>query len=287
MAPKLHTSSVSELAWLLRDRRTLILTGAGISTDSGIPDYRGPQGSLRKRSPVTYSEFIRNEEARRRYWARSTLGWPLIASVKPNPSHIVVARLEATGLASGVVTQNVDGLHRKAGSTTIVELHGNLSRVLCLDCGAVESRHALQNRMLRENRRWNEWQVEEAPDGDAELPEELTKSFEIPHCLACGGMLKPDVVFFGENVPVQRVETVFRMVEEAEALLVLGSSLKVYSGFRFVERAARLGRPVAIVNLGETRGDELASFRLDAPLLAVLPQLSETLNLEERAIGGE
>lgn len=287
MAPKLHTPAVSELAWLLRERRTLILTGAGISTDSGIPDYRGPQGSLRKRSPITYSEFMRNEEARRRYWARSTLGWPMISSVRPNGSHAVVARLEAAGLATGVVTQNVDGLHGKAGSTNIVELHGNLSRVLCLDCGAVESRHSLQDRMLRENPRWKEWQVEEAPDGDAELPEELSRGFQIPQCLECGGVLKPDVVFFGENVPAHRVEEVFRMVEDADALLVLGSSLKVYSGFRFVERAARLGHPVAIVNLGETRGDGLASFRLDAPLLSVLPQLSETLSLEGYAVEGE
>lgn len=223
---------------------------------------------------------MRNQEARRLYWARSTVGWPVISSVDPNRSHSIVASIEAAGLATGVVTQNVDGLHRKAGSRNIVELHGNLDRVICLDCEAVEARQALQGRMLAENPRWNRWQVEEAPDGDAELPEELSREFRVPRCLRCGGLLKPDVVFFGENVPALRVETVFGMVEEAETLLVLGSSLKVYSGFRFVDRASHLGRPIAIVNLGETRGDGLASLRLDAPLLSVLPQLYESLGLE-------
>lgn len=279
MAPKLHSSAVSELAWLLREKRTLILTGAGISTDSGIPDYRGPQGSLKKRSPVTYSEFMRNHEARQRYWARSTLGWPVISSVEPNRSHRVVAGLEAAGLASGLVTQNVDGLHRKAGSSNIVELHGNLARVVCLDCGEVESRDFLQGRMLRDNPHWDSWKAEEAPDGDAELPSELTREFEVPVCGVCGGVLKPDVVFFGENVPAPRVEEVFNMVESADSILVLGSSLKVYSGYRFVERASRLGRPIGIVNLGATRGDHLASVRMDAPLIEVLPRLADSLGL--------
>lgn len=279
MAQKLHSSAVSELAWLLREKRSLILTGAGISTDSGIPDYRGPQGSLRKRSPVTYSEFMRNSEARQRYWARSTIGWPIISTVEPNDSHRVVARLEESGLATGLVTQNVDGLHRKAGSRNVIELHGNLSRVICLDCGESESREALQLRMLRENPRWDRWRAEEAPDGDAELPEELTRGFRVPGCTNCGGVLKPDVVFFGENVPATRVEEVFNMVEESQALLVLGSSLKVYSGFRFVERASRVGIPIAIVNLGPTRGDHLASVRVDAPLIDLLPRLLDSLGL--------
>ena len=204
----------------------------------------------------------------------------MISTVEPNPSHRVVTRLESAGLATGVVTQNVDGLHRKAGQKTTIELHGNLARVVCLDCGAVESRQALQLRIVAGNPQWNRRRVEEAPDGDAELPEEISRAFRMPRCLECGGVLKPDVVFFGENVPAPRVEEVFRMVDEADALLVLGSSLKVYSGFRFVERAARLGRPIGIVNLGETRGDGLASLRLDAPLLSVLPRLSEMLGLE-------
>lgn len=279
MAPKLHSSAVSELAWFLRGKRTLILTGAGISTDSGIPDYRGPQGSLKKRSPVTYSEFMRNQESRQRYWARSALGWPVISSVEPNRSHYLVARLEASGLATGLVTQNVDGLHREAGSSKIIELHGNLARVICLDCGKFESRESLQGRMLRANPRWEEWKAEEAPDGDAELPVDITRSFQVPLCDSCGGVLKPDVVFFGENVPAPRVEEVFNMVEAADALLVLGSSLKVYSGYRFVERASRLGRPIGIVNLGATRGDHLASVRVDAPLLEVLPRLADSLGL--------
>lgn len=279
MAPKLHSSAVSELAWLLREKRSLILTGAGVSTDSGIPDYRGPQGSLRKRSPITYTEFMRNPEARQRYWARSTIGWPLISSVEPNGSHHVIAGLERADLATGVVTQNVDGLHRKAGSRNVVELHGNLARVVCLDCGEVESRDSLQGRMVRDNPQWDQWRAEEAPDGDAELPMELTRGFVVPHCINCGGVLKPDVVFFGENVPAPRVEEVFAMVEEAEALLVLGSSLKVYSGYRFVERSSRLGKPIGIVNLGTTRGDHLASVRVEAPLKEVLPRLADSLGL--------
>lgn len=271
------TAVVTELAWLLRARRTLVLSGAGISTDSGIPDYRGPQGSLKKRSPITYTEFMRNEEARRRYWARSAIGWPIISSVQPNRSHHILAHLEEAGFIGGLVTQNVDGLHRRAGSKKIVELHGNLERVLCLDCGKQEMREDLQIRILDGNPAWREWQAEEAPDGDAELPEDLTDTFVTPRCMHCGGTLKPDVVFFGENVPAPRVEEVFAQVAESQALLVLGSSLKVYSGYRFVERAHRLDIPVAIVNLGTTRADSLASIRVDAPLLEVLPELSDAL----------
>lgn len=271
------TAVITELAWLIRARRTLVLTGAGISTDSGIPDYRGPQGSLKKRSPITYTEFMRNETARRRYWARSAIGWPIISSVEPNVSHTLLAQFEAAGLVTGVVTQNVDGLHRRAGSEQLVELHGNLDRVVCLDCGEYEERSRLQERMLRENPAWLEWQAEEAPDGDAELPEALTDAFVTPRCAQCGGTIKPEVVFFGENVPAPRVERVFSLVGQAEALLVLGSSLKVYSGYRFVERAYRQDIPVAIVNLGVTRGDPLATLRIDAPLLEVLPKLSDAL----------
>ena len=273
------TAVLSELAWLLSARRTLVLTGAGISTDSGIPDYRGPRGSLKKRSPISFSQFMRDPGARQRYWARSAIGWPIVSSVNPNPSHLAVANLEAAGIATGVVTQNVDGLHQRAGSRRVVELHGRLSRVVCLDCGNYEGREALQQRMLRDNPRWNQWQVEEAPDGDAELPEELTREFAVPVCNRCGGTLKPDVVFFGENVPAARVEDVYAWVSEAEALLVLGSSLKVYSGFRFVERAYRLGKPVAIVNLGETRADHIASLRINEPLSAVMTKLQQGLGI--------
>ena len=279
MSGTLHTASVSELAWLLRGKRALVLTGAGASTDSGIPDYRGPEGSLRRRNPITFSEYMRDDAARRRYWARSTIGWPVIAAVEPNTTHDVVARLEAKRLATGVVTQNVDGLHSKAGSKSVVELHGNLGRVVCLDCGATVPRGDLQERMLRDNPGWRLWQAEEAPDGDAELPEELTREFAVPACEACGGILKPDVVFFGENVPAARVERVFSMVEECEALIVLGSSLTVYSGYRFVEYAARLGKPLGIVNLGETRADSLATMRIDAPLAEVMPVLAEALGV--------
>lgn len=277
MSSSVSTAALSELAWTIQRKSTLILTGAGISTDSGIPDYRGPEGSLKKRTPVTFSEFMRSDASRRRYWARSALGWPLIASVQPNVSHRVVARLEEQGIASAVVTQNVDGLHGKAGSREVVELHGTLSRVVCLDCGESEGRQELQQRILEVNPGWSRWKAEEAPDGDAELPEEVTRQFEVPGCRRCGGLLKPDVVFFGENVPAVRVDDVFAKVERAEAVLVLGSSLTVYSGYRFVERASRLGIPIAIINLGPTRADPLATIRIDAPLADALPRLSEML----------
>ncbi len=277
MAASIHTATLSELAWTLRGKRTLVITGAGISTDSGIPDYRGPQGSLKKRSPITFSEFMRSEAARQRYWSRSALGRPLIASAHPNAAHRALAQLEAEGVITGVVTQNVDGLHTRAGSREVVELHGNLARVLCLDCGNRESRAQLQERILRENPGLLSHRAEHAPDGDAELPQEATRTFRVPRCSECGGLLKPDLVFFGENVPAERVADVFGRVEAAEAMLVLGSSLTVYSGYRFVERASRREIPIAIVNLGETRADRLATISVEAPLSDALPRLAQML----------
>lgn len=261
----------------MNGRVTCALTGAGISTDSGIPDYRGPEGSLKKRSPVTYTEFVRSAENRRRYWARSCLGWPFMVERRANESHRALRDLQKAGAVRSIVTQNVDGLHQAAGSTGVLELHGGLERVVCLDCGATSTREALQRRMLSLNPGWLEATVEIAPDGDAELPEEVTAFFNVPPCEICGGTLKPDVVFFGESVPKPRVAEAFRAVDEADILLVLGSSLTVYSGFRFADHAAKAGKIVAIVNKGVTRADALATIKLDAGLTSVVPELARRL----------
>jgi NAD-dependent SIR2 family protein deacetylase len=255
----------------------LALAGAGMSTESGIPDYRGPQGSLRKRRPVRYQEFVRDAEARRRYWARSALGWPFMRQALPNKAHRALADLESFGILTGVLTQNVDGLHQRAGSRNVIELHGSLARVLCLSCGRSESRESLQARMLLMNPGWRQRLAEIAPDGDAELSPEVSLSFRVPACRNCDGVLKPDVVFFGENVPRRRVDRAWGMLDEADSLLVVGSSLTVYSGFRFVERAASQNKPVAIVNLGPTRGDHLASVKVEASLSDTLPPLAASL----------
>jgi NAD-dependent deacetylase sirtuin 4 len=268
---------VRRLAELLQGRRVLLLSGAGISTESGIPDYRGPGFRARPVRPIMYREFIASQEARDRYWSGSLLGWPRIVGAMPNPGHRAVARMEAAGALSGVVTQNVDGLHQAAGSRVVVELHGSLATVSCMGCGTVVGRAELQLRMLRQNATWAAAGADMAPDGHASVDPSLLPSFVVPVCAVCGGVLKPDVVFFGENVPADRVREAFRLLDAAEVLLVAGSSLTVYSGFRFVERAARDGKPVAIVNTGCTRGDRLAAVRLDCPLGQALPLLVEAL----------
>lgn len=281
------------LVRFLSDRSTVVLSGAGCSTESGIPDYRGPEGSLRKRSPVQYGEFVRSEGARRRYWARSTAGWARVARARPNAAHVGVARLERAGIVTGVITQNVDGLHQAGGSRRVVELHGSLAQVACLSCGDRTSRGAMQVRLETANPTWlaglgvrsgrdaglpaDSATPEPAPDGDMELGDAAYEAFDVPGCLRCGGMLKPDVVFFGENVPKDRVEESRAMVDGARALLVLGSSLTVYSGRRFVYRAVERGVPVAVVNLGPTRADEHATARVDGRLGDVIPRLAEAL----------
>ncbi len=262
---------------VLQGRHIVVLSGAGISTESGIPDYRGADTPRRKTPPIQYREFIGSEAARTRYWARSAIGWPRFSAVRPNPAHAAVAQLERAGIVTGVITQNVDRLHQAAGSEHVVELHGALAEVLCLQCGAIETRNALQRRMLTMNPGWEAQNFNIAPDGDADLPEEITRGFRVPTCLRCGGILKPNIVFFGENVPRERVDAAFVMVSNADAVLVAGSSLTVYSGFRFVERAARAGTPVVIFNIGPTRGDALARVRVDAPLGSLLPHLSQML----------
>lgn len=252
-----------------------MLTGAGVSTDSGIPDYRGPDSP--PRSPMTIAQFRSGPDARRRYWARSHLGWQTMTQVEPNDGHRAIADLEYRGHVFALVTQNVDGLHRKAGSRNVVELHGRLADVRCLDCGTVSSRRELHERLDELNPDFAaDADVESAPDGDAML--EDVDGFALADCTVCGGVLKPDVVFFGENVPKPRVARCFSLVDEAEAMLVAGSSLTVLSGLRFVRYAHAQGMPIVIVNRGTTRADDLATIKVDAGTTESLAELSRRLD---------
>jgi NAD-dependent SIR2 family protein deacetylase len=258
---------------LLSSESCFILTGAGMSTDSGIPDYRGPESIKKKRNPIQHKEFVGQEEARRRYWARSSIGWPLVRDAAPNNGHFALAEIERMGGVSGIVTQNVDGLHQAAGSRDVVELHGSLYDVRCLSCGRHESRESVQQRLFRLNPEWSAQSDEIAPDGDVELPEGLEQRFRVPSCRHCGGVLKPDVVFFGDTVPKERVEEAWRRYYAAGCVFVVGSSLTVFSGYRFVKAAAKEGKPVLIVNGGPTRGDAEADVKIDGRIAEVLTRL--------------
>ena len=273
----LAASDVDALADLVHDGGVAVLSGAGLSTESGIPDYRGPTGAARPSSPMTYQAFTGSAVARRRYWARSHLGWRTIARARPNAGHRAVAALQAAGVVDGIVTQNVDGLHTAGGARDVVELHGNLDRVVCLGCGDLSPRSCLDTRLREANPDWSAEVTGINPDGDVSLRDEALDGFHVVPCVVCGGVLKPDVVFFGETVPPDRVAASFGLVQSARVLLVLGSSLKVMSGHRFVLRAARLGIPVAIVNQGETRGDGHACLKVDAPLGRTLDALVDAV----------
>ncbi|UJW31272.1 NAD-dependent protein deacetylase [Saccharothrix sp. AJ9571] len=276
--PPPRTTSLDEVVDVLADRGALVLSGAGLSTESGIPDYRGDGGSLRRHTPMTYDEFTGSPAGRRRYWARSHLGWRTIARAQPNDGHRAVALLQARGHVSGVITQNVDGLHQAAGAQDVVELHGSLDRVICLDCRRTSPREELDRRLRAANPDFGGEATRINPDGDVELADEDVRGFELVACADCeSGVLKPDVVFFGENVPKPRVEHCYRLVDEAGALVVLGSSLTVMSGLRFVRHAAKAGKPVLIVNLGRTRGDQYATVRVDRPLGQALTELAARL----------
>lgn len=264
-------TGLDALADLIGDGGVVVLSGAGISTESGIPDYRGPSGTARRATPMSLQTFTGSREARQRYWARSHLGWGLIRAAVPNDGHRAVAALEQRGLLAGIVTQNVDGLHTAAGARDVLELHGNLERVVCLDCGEQSSRLELDRRLRAANLGWQARATAVNPDGDVELAD--VSGFRVVDCAVCGGVLKPDVVFFGESVPRDRVQHAFSLVESAASLLVLGSSLTVMSGYRFVLRAAKLGVPVAIVNDGTTRGDAQATVKMSGRLGEVLPSL--------------
>lgn len=276
------TDDLDRLAALLRSRRVVVLAGAGCSTESGIPDYRSPNGTLRHRKPMTYQEFIGSDQSRARYWARSTVGWRRIRRVEPNDAHRALARLESGGVVTGIITQNVDGLHHQAGSQRVVELHGSLEAVRCLDCARCENRHGYQQRVLDANIGWKDqidrWTgARDRPDGDVELPDAVWTDFVVPPCSTCGGILKPDVVFFGENVPARTVDEAWSLFREGEVLLVVGSSLTVYSGRRFVYRADKEGVPVVVINQGPTRADGTAALKIDARLGHLLPQLADAL----------
>ena len=271
-----------ELVALLQGRRVAVLTGAGMSTDSGIPDYRGPDSP--PSNPMSIRQFTNDTVFRQRYWARNHLGWRHMDQTMPNAGHRALAALEYAGVVTGVITQNVDLLHTKAGSRTVVNLHGTYAQVVCLDCGHTMARAALAELLEAANPGFVERAtaiggIAVAPDADATVVD--TASFRIIDCPSCGGMLKPDIVYFGENVPKDRVEQAYRLIDEAEALLVAGSSLTVFSGFRFVRHAAALGIPVAIINRGRTRGDDLATVKIDngcSPMLALLAdELSATV----------
>ena len=266
------------LADLVADGDVAVLTGAGLSTESGIPDYRGPMGRARSFAPITYQAFVGSASARQRYWARSHLGWRRISHASPNAGHAAVADLERRGLLAGIITQNVDGLHQAAGARNVIDLHGRLDRVACLDCGTVSSRWALDDRLREVNAGWVAHADQTNPDGDADVAERDVERFRIVACEPCGGLLKPDVVFFGESVPLPRVEQSYAVVDNASLLLVLGSSLTVMSGYRFVRHATKVGVPVAIVNQGPTRGDAHAALRLDAPLGRTLTELVRDLD---------
>ncbi len=268
-----QASARDRLRRLLAAGGVVVLSGAGISTESGIPDYRGPSGQLRARLPMTFREFIGSADARRRYWARSYVGWRRIAGARPNAGHHAVAALQRRGAVTAIITQNVDGLHQAAGARDVIELHGGLHHVVCLDCSARSPRADLNDRLRAVNGELVAEITQINPDGDVELPDELVASFALVGCACCGSdLLKPDVVFFGENVPRPRVARCFELVENATSLLVLGSSLTVMSGLRFVHHAAAAGIPVAIVNEGNTRGDRYADVKLDQPLGETLRQ---------------
>lgn len=270
----MNLSTLDDLASQLHGQRIAVLTGAGISTESGIPDYRGPETRRRARTPIRFQEYAASHEGRARYWARSMIGWPLMAAARPNAGHIALAALERAGVVTGVVTQNVDRLHHAAGSRRVIELHGALAEVRCLSCDHRVPRALLQARLEALNPQFREARAEIAPDGDAELAPAWLRDFRVANCQACDGVLKPNVVFFGENVPPTTVAEAFALVEAADSLLVLGSSLAVYSGYRFVKRAHERGQPIALINLSESRGDALATLRLEASIGEVLPELA-------------
>ena len=250
--------------WLQSHRRVFVLTGAGVSTNSGIPDYRGADGQWKRRAPITYQAFVQDPAMRARYWARSFVGWPVVARAQPNRAHAALARLEAQGRITTLVTQNVDGLHTRAGQQKVIDLHGRIDQVICLACSTRVSRASVQTLLADAHPEWSAITATAAPDGDADLEHLDFSRFHPPPCPHCGGMLKPDVVFFGENVPRARVETAVSALHRSDAMLVAGSSLMVYSGYRFARMAREAGLPLAILTRGVTRADELATLKLHA-----------------------
>ncbi|MDO8040736.1 NAD-dependent protein deacetylase [Janthinobacterium sp. SUN137] len=271
--------ALDQLAQFLRRHPdVLLLTGAGISTASGIPDYRDTQGVRRGNAPVQGPDFRRQEAVRRRYWARSMVGWPTLARAVPNPGHLAIAQLARRRRIGGLVTQNVDGLHQQAGSTAVTELHGSIHGVVCLDCRARHTRRLIQDQLEHDNPQLLGATATPAPDGDALLEPSQLATFHLPVCPRCGGTLQPDVVFFGDGVPAACAAEAESKMHEAGALLVVGSSVMVYSSFRLCRMAAETGKPVAAINLGKTRADHLLAFKTEAPAQDILPALTAMLD---------
>ena len=265
--------------FIARHRKLFVLTGAGCSTGSGIPDYRDVDGGWKRRPPVTYQAFIGDAATRSRYWARSLVGWRRFGRARPNGTHEALAKLEADGRIEVLLTQNVDGLHQAAGSRNVIDLHGRLDRVRCLACERSIARAQFQSELERRNPAWSDLDALDAPDGDADLEALDFSSFAVPDCAACGGLLKPDVVFFGENIPRDRVDRAVAHLDRADAMLVVGSSLMVFSGYRFARAAARAGKPIAAVNLGRTRADDLLSLKVERDCAATLNEAATLLNI--------
>lgn len=262
----------------MAERRFVVLTGAGISTSSGIPDYRDSEGVRRGKAPMMYQEFLATPQARRRYWARAMLGWPRVRIAQPNKAHLALATLQQRERISGLITQNVDTLHDQAGSQDVIELHGSLHRVLCLDCQQRSERDVIQRVMEDQNPYLAGVDAVQAPDGDTLLDPAFEERFQVPHCPHCNGQrLKPDVVFFGENVAPQTAAKAMAAVQQAEGLLVVGSSLMAYSAFRLCKAMVEQGKPVIAINLGKTRGDELLQVKIEASCERLLPLLVERL----------
>jgi NAD-dependent SIR2 family protein deacetylase len=258
--------------------RTLVLSGAGLSTASGIPDYRDRDGKRRGNAPIQGPDFRRSEAVRRRYWARSMVGYPSLHAARPNRAHAALATLEQRGRIGPVLTQNVDGLHQRAGSHRVLELHGSIHSVVCLDCHALHARSDIQAWLEAANPELlGPGHAEIAPDGDAHVEPHALERIQLPHCRCCGGTLMPDVVFFGDNVPMARTAAARQCMHEADSLLVVGSSLMVYSGFRFARMAAEQGKPIVAINLGRTRADDMLTLKIEAPAEQCLPALLDYL----------
>jgi NAD-dependent SIR2 family protein deacetylase len=273
---------IDDLAgFVARHERILVLTGAGISTASGIPDYRDRDGVRRGKPPVQGPEFRSTLAVRKRYWARSMAGYPMLSAAAPNAAHVALARLQAAGRLGALLTQNVDGLHQRAGSIDVLELHGNIHQVVCLDCHASFARSFVQQQLEEANPALAAGVALPAPDGDAHVEPEALDAFELPWCVHCGGTLKPDVVFFGDGVAAERTAAAYALMAQADALLVAGSSLMVYSGFRFARMAAESGKPIAAINLGKTRADDLLELKLEQSAEVAFPALATLLTGEK------
>ncbi len=274
--PPIQDPSLALFEFIKQHPRLLILTGAGMSTDSGIPDYRDQEGQWKRKQPVQHGDFMKSELVRQRYWGRSLIGWPVIRDAEPNQAHAALAELEAMGHVELLVTQNVDRLHQQSGSQRVVDLHGRSDEVICMSCDYRVKRDQVHAESARLNPEFTHFSAETAPDGDADLEVDFN-GFKVPDCPYCSGILKPDVVFFGDNVPKERVERVSDALDRSDALLVIGSSLMVFSGFRFCRYAEQRSKPLAALTLGKTRADELLQLKLDAPIGSTLSSLIQMM----------